>query len=519
MSLLTLLFLVLISKQLTWSAAVPLWQFPDEQAHFAQVQNIVEKNQVKIIPSASTSREIYESEIFLGTDRDWAGNNKYTYHPEYNISYSTSTIGIHEQEILSFTAAHRSEQIINEATGYPPLYYLLLSLGYRLVYPFDLLTRVFFTRLINIFIFAVNIYVVSQISKIIFEKDKFFQLLLVIFVGFHPMYSFVFGGINSDNLYNLLFTVAIYLSLKLLQRDWKISTFLSMLASIFIAHWIKPQGILVVGLYLFPLSMTIRHTARRQLFPLIGGVILFLFGIGATIYKLFSNQQLISELPSVSYMPKVSILDYLQYLMETLKHTYKETLPWYWGIYRWLSLTYPRIIHRIVNWLILIGAIGVGKYLLTVRTYKSANNNLIYVLFLVYASIMYFLALSFFDYLFTRSHGFSFGIQGRYYFPVIVVHMALLLIGFQVLARRFKLKFFALKSLGLTMIALHTYTLFFLLESYYGNNLKTFFMRASQYKPIFYKTPAMEIIFFVSLGTLVIFLVYYLCYLPAHEKN
>ena len=33
------LLVVIFLKQILWLGIVPLWQFPDEQAHFAQVQN------------------------------------------------------------------------------------------------------------------------------------------------------------------------------------------------------------------------------------------------------------------------------------------------------------------------------------------------------------------------------------------------------------------------------------------------------------------------------------------------
>src|SRR3990167_1557029 len=77
-----LFFLILIVKQLAWIAFIPLWQFPDEQAHFAQVQNLVEASSKTGEERATTSREIYESEVILGTDRNDLGNNNYTYHPE-----------------------------------------------------------------------------------------------------------------------------------------------------------------------------------------------------------------------------------------------------------------------------------------------------------------------------------------------------------------------------------------------------------------------------------------------------
>ncbi len=85
------LFWLLIAtffKGVIWSGVVPLWHFPDEQAHFAQLQNIAEG--VKLNKEGSTSEEIYISEKILGTERDERGNNRFTFHSEYNLAYSKS---------------------------------------------------------------------------------------------------------------------------------------------------------------------------------------------------------------------------------------------------------------------------------------------------------------------------------------------------------------------------------------------------------------------------------------------
>ena len=93
------------------------------------------------------SREIYLSEEALGTLRDTQGNNKYTYHPEYNISYTNNIWGEFEKSLANFPRSNRTEFIIREAAWYPPLYYLLGGTVYNLYSFGSLFDRVFLVRI------------------------------------------------------------------------------------------------------------------------------------------------------------------------------------------------------------------------------------------------------------------------------------------------------------------------------------------------------------------------------------
>ena len=101
LSLLKLLLVAAFLNALSWIILIPIWQYPDEQAHFAQVQDLAELGKVPTgVPD--TSYEIALSEKILGTERDNLGNNKYTYHPEYKPDYSTNLYGPQEEEITSY---------------------------------------------------------------------------------------------------------------------------------------------------------------------------------------------------------------------------------------------------------------------------------------------------------------------------------------------------------------------------------------------------------------------------------
>ena len=113
---------------------------------------------------------------------------------------------------------------------------------------------------------------------------------------------------------------------------------------------------------------------------------------------------------------------------------------------------------------------------------------------LIGSSLVYALGIYAWNLLFWRSKGFSFGIQGRYFFPNLPEHMAILLVGLLIL---FPASFRKVVGFSITalMLVFNWFSLWFVSQSYYGSiiNYQTFFLRASQYKPWFFKTPMLEV--------------------------
>src|SRR3989344_3635741 len=170
-SAIIILFLAIFVKQISWSAFIPLWQFPDEQAHFGQVQLFSEIGGPKKTGN-NLSKEIQTSEMFLGTDRDPFGNNKYTYHPQYNISYTNSLSGQYEREINNLSVAKRTQFVKVESTGYPPLYYFASGVIYKTAYFNSLIDRVFLVRIFNSFLFLGIVLAAYRIGREIFNRQS-----------------------------------------------------------------------------------------------------------------------------------------------------------------------------------------------------------------------------------------------------------------------------------------------------------------------------------------------------------
>lgn len=494
--LLILLVAVLV-KQVAWITFLPLWQTPDEQAHFGQVSASVETGNIFNF-GLNLSREIFNSEKIMGTLRDDNGNNKYTFHPKFNINYSNGSIGPSEKELTSSTFTDRKTMILSESTNYPPLYYSLSGLLYKFLYSSSLLDRVFAVRVLSGILLAGIVFVTYQCGMQIFSNHKK-ALILGILVGFQPMLGFVHSGVTSDALFNLVFAVFFYLCLKLINKGLTLSNIISLGVLMLVGQWTKPQAN-VMAFILIPLIILIvigKYKSLRKVNLLVkvgicAAVLVSLLGI---INRFSHGAPLI---PNTEMGIVDASVTPVEHLIFTLRHTYYEVLPWYWGVFRWLSLALPDPLRKITNWLTILSFVGLAPFFFGQIYHKKISLVTKQVLFSFFVFVTYFAALAVFDFGFRQSHGFSFGMQGRYYFPVIVPQMVIFLVG---LGAFFPQKWqpFVDRLLALGMITINIIVFFWVTGSYYQLSLPAFFLEASQYKPFWLKYPINELILLFSL--------------------
>ena len=508
-----LLFIALFFKSLLWSLLVPLWHTPDEQAHFGHVAFIAEGGDLKRHGKyPDMTEEIYTSLDILGTKRDQQGNNKFTFHPEYRLPYSNTFNGPQEEAIKNLPSETRKNFIIRESAYYPHLYYQISSSVYNLFSSSNLFIRVFVVRLFWIMSHLLLIWLVFKTSKLIFPKNPLTVITITTLTAFQPMLSFVSSGVTSDNLHNLLFTAIIYFSLKILKHPrWPDFIGMSLVLGLGI---INKQQFSIAFLIIAPVIIyslikhrktTLKYLAFLPLFLLVS----FIFDPNRTkgLIKIFSKgvlPYLYLKTKSKQVMPDHSLLNHLTW---TIKHTIKEVIPWYWGVFNWLGVVFPITIIRLLNRLILFSGIGlIIKTIKTIKTKKITSQDKM-LIFIAWSDLIYFLALTFWDWTFMKNNGFSFGIQGRYHFPVIISHLILLTVGIKQLFSLINKKVaqFSLLVLSVGFIIFNLFGLFTVSKSYYNvANFQAFILQASQYKPWFAKGNWLITILFLFIISLVL---------------
>lgn len=498
-SLLIIFLTAVLFAGINWAAMIPLWQTPDEQAHFAQAQDFAALGN-RPQSGFSTSADIVLSEKYLGVFRDDRGNNKFTYHPEYNIEYTNSVYGLYEKEIAAMPVESRKILSINEATGYPPLYYLYISAINKQFWSLDLISRVFLSRIATI-LFSVGLGVlVFNIGKILF-KQIFNAYILAALVVFQPMRMFVGSGITSDALFNLVYPLVILAGL-LFYRLPNLKRLIWLSLAVPVILLIKQQAVLLLFWLVPVVSMSVFDKKNQSktavkltvLAGLSAGLLFIIVNLLATFMPqlvdpltrtIVKNGGIPDVSASLSKEPSI-----LQYLSAVMREGYAQIIPWYWGVYRWLSLTLPFWVYRTIKLVMIVSLAG---WVIGFRKIKTIVNGKL-LFWLICSSLIYLFGIYAWNLLFWKSHGFSFGIQGRYFFPNLTEHMAILLIGLLALFPAHFRKIVGLASVTMMML-FNWFSLWFVSQSYYGSifSYQTFFLRVSQYKPWFFKTPLLEI--------------------------
>ena len=477
---------------LSWIVLIPIWQYPDEQAHFAQVQTIAEFGTISFL-DPNTSLEIDFTENVFGTQRDESGNNKHTYHPEFRIAYSDNYYGPQESKIANLSKSARIQLVKNEATVNPPLYYFLWSLTYQLFTNGSLFTRVYAVRFISLIFFLATIFLSYQFAKIVFEKSQILQIALPTLVAFKPMLIFSSTGVLPDSLTNLLFTAVLLLSLKVLKIGFKLRYGVILGLLVVLGTLTRQQFLISFFIIAFPIFYLIfkNYSHIKLYFSFLISIVtfssLFLINRFGTSIPIISNFRLHElTLSDLRFSSQIGF----DPIIWSFKHTLAQTLPWYWGVYKWLSLTLPPVTYQIINRLLAIGLIGVLLKLIDIFRNQKKSQDIRLILFLIYSSIVYFLILIIWDYFFYLKYGYHFGIQGRYFFPLVVFHIAILVIGiWQVFELVFK-KYarYGLSIVLFLMVLFNDISLFYVAASYYDtSSFNRFIIQASQYKPEIFK--------------------------------
>ena len=173
----------------------PPWQAPDEPIHFLAVEMLVKLDK-------------------------WADEEDYRATPlssqfvsslqQYKFWYYRRTTPPPPQFLVSklvvrdlFGAAINSE-------NYPPLYYLILSVFYRLA-PDNIITKLYILRAISVLLLAVVIFMNWQISNCLFPQDKILAVSVPVMLLFLPMHIHINSVVSADILAEL-FSTAIFLT-------------------------------------------------------------------------------------------------------------------------------------------------------------------------------------------------------------------------------------------------------------------------------------------------------------------
>lgn len=253
--LLLLLVALALVRGIVYSAVVPLWQAPDEPAHFEYIKLLLEKRRLLNWDDVSLSirREIALSMVDLYDDRYGPG------------SY------IEPKRLL---AGDPPDIPGPSELWQPPLYYTLNALFLLPLQQQEIAVQAYAARFVSVLMSAAIIAIALLTARELFPNDSFLMIGIPALILFTPAHTFMASTINNDHLSELISSLFICLWVRIFRRGLSIwrATALSTLAAL--SLWTKGSTlpILLSGLVagLIRLSGRLLHRiSQRQLVALV----------------------------------------------------------------------------------------------------------------------------------------------------------------------------------------------------------------------------------------------------------
>jgi len=182
--ILLIILLAYIALGFSYAKMTPLWQVPDEPAHFNYVEYVAEENGLPVLRTG-----------------------------DYPQAYLKEIKAKHFPAEMSISP-------IRYESHQPPLYYLTASVLYRVLSTLPLLMQVLGLRLLSVF-FGVAILLMAYLTvREIFPNDSYLVLGTTAFVAFVPMHIAMTAGINNDALAELILACILWQLVRLLKTDF-----------------------------------------------------------------------------------------------------------------------------------------------------------------------------------------------------------------------------------------------------------------------------------------------------------
>ncbi len=186
--------LVMLANGVAWSFIVPPFEVPDENAHYAYVQQVAERGTV---PRA------VQPEGLLSPAEDAMLGAVFFYRMigEKENPAPTSVLQQHAVEATERQRlSTRGSGDALTATNNPPLYYVLEAVPYKLASGGGVLARLMAMRLLSALMGAVTVLLIYLFLSELLPGRRWAWATGALVAAFQPLFSFMSGGVNNDNL-------------------------------------------------------------------------------------------------------------------------------------------------------------------------------------------------------------------------------------------------------------------------------------------------------------------------------
>ncbi|PIE80016.1 MAG: hypothetical protein CSA11_09660 [Chloroflexi bacterium] len=441
--LILLLLAIMLVKGAMWSLALPLWQGPDEDDHYAVIQFIGENGRLPDVGD-----EILPDELTLS--RELADVGRLDYQPEQRQGWSDNPVGLREAEFAQLPASVRTStelDTMGKLMHATPLYYLIASVPYRFIaYGEDLLVRMQVQRLFALLVSCPIVIVAYLISRLLFPTKAAMRLTIPTLVAFHPQLTQMTAVISVDGCFFVLYSLLIYLCLRVLRDGFAwpsaiaigvtfaagmlmkptLSGLAPLVALVVFYDWWRGQGrrwrvfgsaLLMNVLIILPLAWWMQRSWRIN-------QDLFYFNPVLKGHRIIQN-------PFYDYAPLPHMIDYYQSVWGGLFTTW-------WAHFGWLDTPVAPWFYHFLRILTFLAMAGLAWKLWRdwekrplFSDWQQGKNMapVIVWAFLTLTIITPVLLIQLYDLTFWWDYGNGRGLQGRYWLGTIVPMLTFLTLG------------------------------------------------------------------------------------------
>lgn len=434
--LVILLFLTFL-KGAVWATAVPLFQAPDEQTHYASVQYYAEPENYQPksndFPIGKTSLFDIKTQNLSPELRNYLEKTEFgriRFNPGDITKFSPGSLwGTEEKKVQENQLPRFVESYPAWFTSYSPIYYKICGFLENIFASRSIIDRVFIERLFSVLLTTLTILFAYFIFREInFSKTE--AVLAAGIVSFQPMFTFIGASINVDVPLFFGFSVFLFGAMRMLNRKNILtsSVFLLLGASIAIlskppGYFLIPAAILTGIFFVAQKREKLFSLSRKQKIFSLSMIVLFFAVALDFLWKTMGKYSF--ALKPLSF--------YWKYFLFQMEPAYLLTKSrYYWGSFGWLDTPIDARYIYFIWFLLILSLIGIIKIIAKRRDDFAP---VLYFSLIVssFGLMIHFINSSQIPVSNVRDLSGAINIQGRYFFPVIIAKMALIIFGLSAL--------------------------------------------------------------------------------------
>jgi 4-amino-4-deoxy-L-arabinose transferase-like glycosyltransferase len=311
---------VAVIAAVAWTCALPPWQGPDEDSHFAYVQKIAAAHTIPWHPGGAPadpglpySTELAYALTYGDVTPAWA-------NPAARPGRTPADAAIWKRYDATLQAGAAADGGFTSTMQYPPLYYLYAALPYEATSGLGIYDRVFAVRLANIPALLAVVVFTWLLAGELFGRRRALQALAALAVALEPQLVHMTAVVNPDVFLAGIWAAALYVMVVLVKRG-PTRARIAWTAALAIASCLsQPRGVAIlipaaaaVGLALWRHRRPARRWVRRALVA--GAALVTLAGLAVLVdYALLGQlsgrhlRQLASYLWQF-YLPKLGFMN------------------------------------------------------------------------------------------------------------------------------------------------------------------------------------------------------------------